>query len=167
VVFQNLCDVYLRPGDVVITEQPTFSGSLQTLAGSSAEVIGVSIDDDGINPVALDESLARLKSEGKTVRLLYTVPNFNNPTAALTPAFRRAEIAQICQAAGVLIVQDDAFAELSLGPEAPSYYWTLAEGQNVVILGTYSKSLAPGLRLGWIAAPPSTIEGLTERRFDL
>jgi DNA-binding transcriptional MocR family regulator len=157
----------VRPGDVVITEQPTFSGSLRTLAGSGAEVIGISIDDDGINPVALDESLARLKSEGKTVRVLYTVPNFNNPTAALTPTSRRTEIAQICQAAGVLIVQDDAFSDLSLGPEVPSSYWSLAEGEGVVIVGTYSKSLAPGLRLGWIAAAPSTIEGLTERRFDL
>jgi DNA-binding transcriptional MocR family regulator len=76
---KNLCDVYIRPGDVVVTEQPTFSGSLGTLAGSAADVIGVSIDDDGIDPVALDETLGRLKSEGKTVRLLCTVPNFNNP----------------------------------------------------------------------------------------
>src|SRR5262249_9270414 len=103
----------------------------------------------------------------KRIKLLYATPNFNNPTAALLSLRRREQIAHICRAAGILVVQDDAFADLSLGPEVPSSFWSVMEGEGVALLGTFSKTLAPGLRVGWILAEQRLTEALVRRRLDL
>jgi 2-aminoadipate transaminase len=155
----DLCDALVTPGGVILTEQPTFSGSLRTLAASGAEVVGLSIGRDGLDPEDLQSAVVRITRAGKRVSFLYTVPNFNNPTAALLSLERRRRIAGICRAAGIVIVQDDAFADLSLGPEVPASCWS--------ILGTFSKSLAPGLRLGWVLGEETLAQELVRRRFDL
>jgi DNA-binding transcriptional MocR family regulator len=163
----DLCHALLTPGGVVLTEQPTFSGSLRTLAACGAEVVGISIGRDGLDPEDLERDLAKLVRARKRVNVLYTVPNFNNPTAALVSLERRRRIAEICRAAGIVVVQDDAFADLSLGPEVPSSFWSLMEGRGVAILGTFSKTLAPGLRLGWVLSEEKLAKELVRRRMDL
>ncbi len=163
----DLCDALITPGGVILTEQPTFSGSLRTLAASGAEVVGISIGRDGLDPEDFERAVTNITAAGKRIKLLYTVPNFNNPTAALLSLERRQQIARICRAAGIIVVQDDAFADLTLGPEVPPSFWSIMEGKGVVILGTFSKSLAPGLRLGWILAEEKLADDLVGRRLDL
>jgi len=163
----DLCDALITPGGVVLTEQPTFSGSLRTLAASGAEVMGISIGRNGLDPEDFERAVTHITRAGKRINLLYTVPNFNNPTAALLSFERRKRIAEICRAAGIVVVQDDAFADLTLGPEVPSSFWSIMEGKDVAILGTFSKTLAPGLRLGWVLAEEKLAQALVLRRLDL
>src|SRR5262249_43080555 len=107
----------------------------------------ITIAKDGLEPADLERVIVESGRAGERIKLLYTVPNFNNPTAALLSLERREKIAELCRAAGILIVQDDAFADLSLGPELPLSFWSIMGGEGVAILGTFSKTLAPGLRL--------------------
>jgi transposase len=136
----SVCDVCLDPGDVVLLERPTFSGSIRSLVASEAELVGAAMDSEGIDPGEFERTVIRLRRAGKLVKILYTVPNFNNPTGALLPLARRERIAATCRAAGILVVQDDAFADLSLGPDIPPSFWSIMGGQGVVVVGTFSKS---------------------------
>jgi DNA-binding transcriptional MocR family regulator len=164
---QNICDVCIEPGDVIILERPTYSGSIRTLIASQAELVSGEMDAAGLDPDGLERTVVRLKRAGKRVKVLYTVPNFNNPTGVLLPALRRERIAATCRAHGILVVQDDAFADLSLGPKVPPSFWSIMEGHGVVGVGTFSKTLAPGLRIGWVVAEARFIEALVDRRVDL
>jgi len=164
---KDLCDALINPGDVILTEQPTFAGSIRTLVASGAEVIGITIAQDGLDPGDLERVVEEIGRAGKRIKLLYAVPNFNNPTAALLSVQKRKKIAEICRTAGILVVQDDAFADLSLGPELPLSFWSIMEGEGVAVLGTFSKTLAPGLRLGWALAEQRVTEALVRGRLDL
>src|SRR5262249_15299233 len=161
---KDLCDTLIDAGDVILTEQPTFSGSIRTLAASGAEIVGITITQDGLDPDDLDRAVREIQRAGKRIKLLYVVPNFNNPTAALLSVRKRERIAEICRAAGVLVVQDDAFADLSLGPALPLSFWSIMEGKGVAVVGTFSKTLAPGLRLGWVMAEKEVTEALVRGR---
>jgi DNA-binding transcriptional MocR family regulator len=163
----SLCDVCIDPGDVILLERPTFSGSLRTLVASEAELVCAATDAEGIDPDEFDRTVRSLKRAGKRVKLLYTVPNFNNPTGALLPLARRERIATTCREAGILVVQDDAFADLSLGPNVPPSFWSILRGQGAVVVGTFSKTLAPGLRMGWVVAGGRLTEATIDRRLDL
>jgi len=163
----SICEVCIDPGDVIIVERPTFSGSIRTLVASEAELVCAALDAEGIDPDEFERTVRGLKRAGKRVKLLYTVPNFNNPTGALLPLTRRERIAATCRAEGILVVQDDAFAELSLGPDVPPSFWSILRGQGAVVVGTFSKTLAPGLRMGWVIADMRVIEALIDRRLDL
>lgn len=164
---KDLCGALTNPGDVILTEQPTFSGSIRTLVTSGAEVFGITIADGGLDPGDLERVINQIGRAGKEIRLLYLTPNFNNPTATLLSLQRREKIAEICRTAGILVVQDDAFADLSLGPDLPSSFWSIMEGEGVAILGTFSKTLAPGLRLGWVLADQTVTDALVRGRVDL
>jgi DNA-binding transcriptional MocR family regulator len=164
---ESICDVCIDPGDVIILERPTYSGSIRTLVASQAELVCATMDADGLDADEFEQAVASLKRAGKRVKLLYAVPNFNNPTGALLPGSRRERIAATCEAERILVVQDDAFADLSLGPKVPPSFWSIMQGQGIVVLGTFSKTLAPGLRMGWVVAEPRIIEALIDRRLDL
>ena len=103
---KDLCDALITPEDVILTEQPTFSGSIRTLVASGAKVVGITITQDGLDPDDLEQTVREVERAGKRVKLLYTVPNFNNPTAALPSVERRERIAEICRAANIFVVQD-------------------------------------------------------------
>jgi DNA-binding transcriptional MocR family regulator len=163
----SICEVCIDPGDVILLERPTFSGSIRTLVASEAELVCVAMDAEGIDPDEFERTVWRLKHAGKRVKLLYTVPNFNNPTGALLPLARRERIAATCREAGIFVVQDDAFADLSLGPNVPPSFWSILRGQGAVVVGTFSKTLAPGLRMGWVVAEGRITEALVDRRLDL
>jgi len=103
---KDLCDALITPEDVILTEPPTFSGSIRTLVASGAKVVGITITQDGLDPDDLEQTVREVERAGKRVKLLYTVPNFNNPTAALPSVERRERIAEICRAANIFVVQD-------------------------------------------------------------
>ncbi|ABW16044.1 putative transcriptional regulator, GntR family [Parafrankia sp. EAN1pec] len=149
-----LTRVFIDPGDVVVTEGPTYVTAINTFAAYQARIVHVPMDGDGLSPSALAETLSRLAAEGARVKLLYTVPTFQNPGGiTLTPP-RRAEVIELCRRAGVLVVEDNPYGLLSFTGE-PVRAMRADAPDDVVYLGSFSKTLAPGLRVGWALAPPA------------
>jgi DNA-binding transcriptional MocR family regulator len=151
--------VFLDPGDVVLAEAPSYVGALGAFRSYQAEVRHVPMDDDGLVPEALLESLARLRSEGRSAKLLYCVPNHHNPAGVTLAAGRRARIVEIARQHGVLILEDDPYGLLGFdGDPAPALHTDDPGG--VIYLGSFSKTFAPGFRVGWAVAPHAIRERL-------
>jgi 2-aminoadipate transaminase len=145
--------IFIDPGDVVLAEGPSYVGALGTFASYQARVVHVPMDDDGLVPEALGECLAQLKARGQRVKFLYTVPSFHNPAGVTLSAGRRAEVLRICQRAGLLVVEDNPYGLLGFDGE-PQRALYADDQHGVVYLGSFSKTIAPGLRVGWAVAPP-------------
>ncbi|WP_231406569.1 PLP-dependent aminotransferase family protein [Streptomyces sp. MC1] len=139
----------LEPGDVVLVEDPCYLAALQTFGFAGARVVPVPTDDDGIIPEALDEIAAR-----EPAKLLYLVPTFQNPTGRTLPAARRAAVAEGAARHGFWIVEDDPYGELRYdGEQVPWIAASPAASDRTILLGSFSKIMAPGLRLGYLRAP--------------
>jgi len=164
---ENLCETFLDPGDVAIIERPTFPGSLRTIMSCLPEIAGVPVEDDGLSCDALEQVLERCKAEGKRAKLLYTIANFHNPAAATLSHERRKAVVELCRRHDVLIIQDDAYGLINFTGEALPSLYALAGGTGAVVLGTFSKTLATGLRVGWIMGEQSVIDAVTRMRFDM
>ena len=147
-----LTRLFVDPGDVVLAESPSYVGALGSFAAYQAEVRHVAMDDDGLVPAALAEALDRLAAEGRRAKFLYTVPTFHNPVGVTLSAPRRAEVVELCRRHGVLIVEDNPYGLLGFdGQTYPSL--RAMDPENVVYLGSFSKTFASGLRVGWALAP--------------
>ncbi|MCQ0025227.1 PLP-dependent aminotransferase family protein [Streptomyces somaliensis DSM 40738] len=139
----------LEPGDVVLVEDPCYLAALQTFGFAGARVVPVPTDDDGIVPEALDEIAAR-----EPAKLLYLVPTFQNPTGRTLPAARRTAVAEAAARHGFWIVEDDPYGELRYdGEPVPWIAASPAASDRTILLGSFSKIMAPGLRLGHLRAP--------------
>nr|WP_030163274.1 PLP-dependent aminotransferase family protein [Spirillospora albida] len=144
--------IFVDPGDVVLAEAPSYVGALGTFASYQADVVHVPLDEGGLIPSALRESLARLRREGRRVKFLYTVPNFQNPAGVTLTAARRAQILEICAEHDVLIVEDNPYGLLRFEGE-PMRALRADDAERVIYLGSFSKTIASGLRVGWVLAP--------------
>jgi DNA-binding transcriptional MocR family regulator len=164
---ENICETFLDPGDVAIIERPTFAGSLRTIISCLPEIAGVPVDDDGLRPDALAETLAGIRAAGKRAKILYTISNFHNPAGSTLTIERREQIVDLCRDAGVLIIQDDAYGAISFDADPHPTMFSLAGGTGAVLLGTFSKTLATGLRIGWIMGEKPVIDAITRMRFDM
>lgn len=163
----NVCATFLDPGDVVIVESPSFGASLRTIQYHQGELVGVGLDADGIRSDEAAEAVVRARAAGKRVKMIYVIPNFHNPTGVTMSLPRRQELLAIAREAGALIVEDGAYDGLRYeGEELPSLFG-LAAGEGVVKLGTFSKQIATGLRLGWNLAAPEVVRALVSMRFDM
>ena len=145
--------IFIDPGDVILAEGPSYVGALGTFASYQAEVVHVPMDDEGLIPEALGQALAALASRGQRAKFLYTVPSFHNPGGVTLPAARRAQVLGICQRAGLLVIEDNPYGLLGFDGE-PLRALRADDPHGVVYLGTFSKTIAPGLRVGWALAPP-------------
>ncbi len=155
-----LPDVLVEPGDVVLIEGPTFLGVVSRFAQAGARVLTIAVDPLGLDVEALEVSLAQLRRQGVRPRFIYTIPNFQNPTGTTLPLSRRQKLVALAAEYGVLIVEDDAYGELRFsGPPLPSLA-SLDQAGWVLYVGTFSKIIAPGLRLGWACGDPALIERL-------
>ncbi len=151
--------IFLDPGDVVVAEAPSYVGALGVFRAYQADVVHVPLDDDGLIPEALEDALSRLDREGRRVKLLYTVPNHHNPAGVTLAQSRRAQIVDIARRHGVLILEDDPYGLLGFdGDPLPSLHSHNPEG--VIYLGSFSKTFAPGFRVGWAVAPHAVREKL-------
>ncbi len=151
--------IFVDPGDVVVAEAPSYVGALGVFRAYQADVVHVPLDADGLQPAALDETLTRLAAEGRRVKLLYTVPNHHNPAGVTLSAARRPEVVEIAARHGVLVLEDDPYGLLGFdGDPLPALRSLDAEG--VVYLGSFSKTFAPGYRVGWAVAPHAVREKL-------
>jgi 2-aminoadipate transaminase len=146
--------IFVDPGDVVLAEAPSYVGALGSFAAYQADVVHVAMDDNGLLPEALEEAIQRLTAAGRRIKFLYTVPNYQNPAGVTLAAERRPRILEICQAAGLLIIEDNPYGLLGFDGD-PIRSLRADDPEGVVYLGTFSKTFAPGVRVGWAAAPPA------------
>lgn len=146
-----LAKLFLDPGDVVLAEGPSYVTALVVFRSFQATVDHVPMDDLGLIPEALAERIESLSAAGRTPKFLYTVPTFNNPAGVTLALERRREILEIAQRYGVLVLEDNPYGLLYFDSPAPDALRSMDDG--VVYLGTFSKTLAPGLRVGWVLAP--------------
>lgn len=144
--------LFVNPGDVILAEGPTYTGALGTFEGYEADVRQVALDGDGLDPAAVREAIKAIQSEGKEVKFLYTIPNFQNPTGVTLSDDRREELTRICRELDVLIVEDNPYGQLSFdGLRHRSLH--SYDPENVLYLGSFSKVFSPGVRVGWMVAP--------------
>jgi 2-aminoadipate transaminase len=151
-----MCQALIDPGDAIVVEAPSYLGALMAFAGAEAEVVAVAMDDEGLRVDAVAERLA----DGLRPKFLYTIPEYQNPTGRTLSLERRRALVELCRRHGVLIFEDVAYRELPFdGTSLPSL-WSLAP-DVVLQAGTFSKSLFPGVRLGWAAGPPEVVAELS------
>ena len=151
--------IFINPGDVVLAEAPSYVGALGVFAAYQAQVAHVTSDDDGLVPQALEERIIGLEAAGKRIKFLYSVPNFHNPAGTTLSMARRPQIVEICHRHGILVLEDDPYGLLGFEGEPNEAMRTLS-GEGVVYLGSFSKTFAPGLRVGWALAPHAIREKL-------
>lgn len=151
--------VFIDPGDVVVAEAPSYVGALGVFRAYQADVVHVPMDDGGLIPQALAETLQDLSRQGRRVKMLYTVPNFHNPAGVSLAADRREQILQIARSHGVLVLEDNPYGLLGFDSEPAPALQTL-DPEGVVYLGSFSKTFAPGYRVGWALAPHAVRERL-------
>lgn len=140
--------VFLDEGDVVIVENPTFLGALEIFQTYGVRIVPVDLDESGMRMDALEETL---RNEPRA-KMLYTIPTFQNPTGSTLPLDRRERMVDLARRHNVVIVEDDPYGELQYEGDVVPPIWTL--GDDVIYLGTFSKTIAPGIRTGWTVARP-------------
>jgi DNA-binding transcriptional MocR family regulator len=148
----QVCTLHTRPGDLALIEAPTYHMGMRVLRDHPLELMSVPMDDEGLRVDALKRALADLKRAGRRPRLLYTIPTFHNPTGVCLSAERRRALVEVAVDENLLIVEDDVYRELAYDAPSPPSLWSLAPRGVVARMGSFAKSLAPGLRVGWITA---------------
>ncbi|GAB3819929.1 aminotransferase-like domain-containing protein [Micromonospora zhanjiangensis] len=144
--------LFLDPGDVVLAEGPTYVGALGVFQAAQAQVVHVPMDDDGLVPEALEATIAAVARSGRRAKFLYTIPTYQNPAGVTLTDERRERVLDICERAGLLVVEDDPYGQLGFDGDAPAPL-RARRRHGVFYLSTFSKTFAPGLRVGWILAP--------------
>jgi 2-aminoadipate transaminase len=143
----------LARGDTVIVEQETYQGSLNRLTRLGVNVIGIPLDHEGMRMDALAAALADLKRRGITPKYIYTIPTVQNPTGTILPEPRRAELLRLSEQYGVPVFEDDCYADLIWDGKRPPAIHAMSKTGGVIHIGSFSKSIAPALRVGYIVAP--------------
>jgi 2-aminoadipate transaminase len=149
------CQSLIEPGDTIAVEAPTYLGALMAFARYDADVQAIPMDTDGLDVAALEERLGA----GLRPKLLYVIPEYQNPSGRTLPLARREAVVELCRRHGVLIFEDVAYREISFDGSSLPSLWSLAP-DVVLQAGTFSKSFFPGVRLGWAAGPSEVIAEL-------
>ena len=154
--------VLVTPGDTVLVELPAYTGAISAFTNAQAHLVGVAQDEDGINLDDLDEVWRRERREGGRVKLLYLVPNFQNPTGLLLGREKRRRLVEWAERRDMLIVEDDPYGSLYFDGVAAAEETRAIRAHDehgrVIYLSTFSKTLAPGFRVGWMVAPPALVD---------
>jgi 2-aminoadipate transaminase len=151
--------VFCDPGDVVLAEAPSYVGALTTFASYQANVVHVEMDAEGLVPSAVSAAIDACRAAGRRIKFLYTIPNFHNPAGVTLSESRRLELAEICRAAGFPILEDNPYGLLGFDDRIRRAI-RADDADNVIYLGSFSKTFAPGLRVGWVLAPHAVREKL-------
>ncbi len=150
--------IFSGAGEGVLLEAPSYRDAIHVFRDHRSKLHSVPMDQNGIIVDGMAEILERLHTEGRSPRLLYTIPNFQNPTGSTIPEERRKKVIALSKRYGFIIVEDDVYRDIVFEGEVPASYFALAEGHGVLRIGSLSKTLAPGLRLGWLIGEPALIE---------
>jgi len=154
----HLCTLFTRPGDLVLVEAPTYHETLQLFRDHGLRPLQIATDDDGLQVEALAARLEALSRRGERARLLYTIPNFQNPSGITLAGDRRRAVLDLAERYDLIVVEDDVYRDLAYGVPVPPSLFALDGGRRVLRIGSFSKIMAPGLRLGWLIGPPGWIE---------
>jgi DNA-binding transcriptional MocR family regulator len=146
--------IFIDPGDVVLVEAPSYVGALGTFRQYEASVVHVEMDNDGLVPDSLRAAIKSLRAAGRKIKFLYLIPNYQNPTGVCLPADRRTEILSICREEEIFVVEDNPYGLLGFDKPSPNAM-RAEDSENVIYLGSFSKTIAPGLRVGWALVPQS------------
>jgi len=146
--------IFIDPGDVVLVEAPSYVGALGTFSQYQAAPVHVETDDNGMVPAALNEAIKSVRSAGRKIKFLYLIPNYQNPTGVMLSADRRTEILEICAREEIFIVEDNPYGLLGFDRPSPNAM-RAQDSENVIYLGSFSKTIASGLRVGWALVPQS------------
>ena len=153
--------VFLNPGDIAIVELPSYLAALNAFHSYGGELVGIPMDSEGMQMDILEEKLTQLKNEGRKVKFIYTISNFQNPAGVTMSLTRRKKIIEIAQKFNVFIAEDNPYEKLRFeGETIPSIY-SLENNGFVISLGTFSKILCPGLRLAWVLGNKEIIRKMT------
>jgi 2-aminoadipate transaminase len=143
----------LARGDTVIVERDSYQGSLNRLTRLGVNMVGIPLDENGMRMDALAAALTDLKSRGVTPKYIYTIPTVQNPTGTILPESRRAELLKLSRQYGVPVFEDDCYADLIWDGKRPPALYAMSKNGDVIHIGSFSKSIAPALRVGFIVAP--------------
>jgi 2-aminoadipate transaminase len=152
--------VLTAPGDVVLVDAPTYHLAFSTISDSGCQIAPTPTDDDGPDVEAIADFVQVCRRQGRRVAALYLVPTFGNPTGRSLPDRRRRQLVGLAQRLDFTIVEDDTYRELVYDGPVPASLWSHSDGLGVVRLGSFSKTVAPGLRLGWINAAAGVVKRL-------
>ena len=153
-----VCKTLVDPGDVVICEAPTYPGAVPVFCSYQADVAQIECDADGMRVEVLEEELERLAGEGRRPKFVYTVPSFQNPAGVTMSLARRRRLVELARLHELLVIEDNPYGLLRYGGEPLPPLYQLDGGDYVLYVGTFSKILSPGIRLGWVVAPPPVME---------
>jgi 2-aminoadipate transaminase len=167
-VIDLVCKALLDPGDVIIAEAPTYPGAVPTFGAYQAQVLQIEMDSDGMPIDELEATLDRLAAEGRRPKFIYTIPNFQNPGGVTMSLPRRRRLVEVAREREILVLEDNPYGLLRYeGDPLPTLYSLDAAlagrggaSDFVIYLGTFSKILSPGIRLGWAVAPVPVLEKL-------
>jgi 2-aminoadipate transaminase len=152
-VIDLVCKTLIDPGDVIVAEAPTYPGAVPAFCAYEADVVQIPMDADGMQVDVLEETLARLEAEGRRPKFIYTIPTFQNPGGVTMSLPRRKRLVEVAHERELLVLEDNPYGLLRFEGEPLPTLLSLDRGQFVIYLGTFSKILSPGLRLGWTIAP--------------
>src|ERR671928_867847 len=159
-VIDLVCKTLVDPGDVVVAEAPTYPGAVPTFMSYQADVVQIAMDDDGMRVDELEATLDRLDAEGRRPKFIYTIPSFQNPAGVTLSLPRRKRLVEVARERELLVLEDNPYGLLRYEGEALPTLRSLDGGEFVIYLGTFSKILSPGIRLGWAAAPRPVLDKL-------
>lgn len=157
----QICTLLTRPGDAVLVESPVYHLAVRVLRDHPLTLVPARRDAGGLLLGPLTAQLSELRAAGTPARLLYTVPTFHNPSGTSLAPDRRAALVALAAEHGVTIVEDDVYRDLAYDGPPPPSLWSMAPPGAVIRLGSFAKSLAPGLRLGWLTADEATAARIT------
>jgi 2-aminoadipate transaminase len=151
-----VCQAYLQPGDTIVTEEYSYSGSINCFRKFGVEMEGIPVDAEGMNTDALEERLQHLDQDGRKPKFIYSIGTNQNPTGTMMPIGRRERLLEMARRYEVPVIDDDCYADLLFGEPAPTSMYAL-DPENVIYIGSFSKIMGPGMRLGYFAAKEETL----------
>jgi 2-aminoadipate transaminase len=157
-VIDLVCKILVDPGDVVVAEAPTYPGAVPAFSAYQADVVQIEMDADGMRVDVLEETLDRLDAEGRPPKFIYTIPNFQNPAGVTMSLPRRRRLVEVARERELLVLEDNPYGLLRYEGDPLPTLRSLDGGDFVIYLGTFSKILSPGIRLGWAAAPRAVLD---------
>jgi 2-aminoadipate transaminase len=153
-----ICKTLVNPGDVVVCEAPTYPGAVPVFCSYQADTVQIECDSEGMRVEELETVLAQLDSEGRRPKFVYSVPSFQNPAGVTLSLERRRRLVELARQRELLVVEDNPYGLLRFGGDPLPPLYQLDGGDFVIYVGTFSKILSPGIRLGWAVAPPPVME---------
>jgi len=164
---ESFCATFIDPGDIVLVEGPSFSGTVETILKYQGRIIEVPLDEDGISIEVIENIIRNSRNNGDVIKALYTIDDFHNPTGLTMSESNRRSIAKLALDNGIMILEDSTYSGLFFDEPPPSDIYSINGGEGVMRMGTFSKTIATGLRLGWLQGSDEAIDAISKTRSDM